>query len=384
MLHVRVVTGSGGGPDRSILAGAPYLAATRYLPAAAYLHPPHDPGFVAIQEQAQRFGCALIGIDDGGLFDLRVLPRLLQLCRCLNVRIWHGHDYKSNLIGLLLRPFHRMALVTTAHGWVATHTKRARLYYAIDRRCLPLYDHVLCVSDDLYARISALGLPPQRCSLSHNGVEESRFRRRMPAELAPLRAARGVPPGRLVIGAVGRLSPEKGFDALIGAAAALVASGADIALWIAGEGSDRTALQAQIDRAGLADRCALLGQVDDVVALLHAVDIFALSSRREGLPNALLEAMAMQVPVVATAVAGVPAVIRDGENGLLVPAGDGQALTHALQRLVADQTLREHLAAAARQTIETRFTLAARVARETAVYDRVLAAAPLRPTRSTT
>jgi glycosyltransferase involved in cell wall biosynthesis len=102
------------------------------------------------------------------------------------------------------------------------------------------------------------------------------------------------------------------------------------------------------------------------------MDIFALSSLREGLPNVLLEAMALEVPVVATAIAGVPQLIRDGENGLLVSAGSAAALTPALARLLRDGGLRQRLAQSARRIVETRYSFVARMQKICKIYDRLL------------
>ena len=88
--------------------------------------------------------------------------------------IWHGHDYKSNALGLLLRPMHPMRLVTTVHGWVR-HTKRTRLYYAIDRFCLPRYERIICVSEDLRERCLESGVAEARCVLVENGIDTEAY-----------------------------------------------------------------------------------------------------------------------------------------------------------------------------------------------------------------
>lgn len=149
VLHVRTITHTGGGPDKTILLAARYLQDTPYWPAAAYLHPPGDPGFAVVRRRAQLLDCPIVGIPDRGLLDLAVLPQLLALCRHLRIRIWHGHGLKPNVIGLLLRRSHPMKLVATTHGWTV-HGARLALYYAIDQRCLRFYDHVISVSDDLH------------------------------------------------------------------------------------------------------------------------------------------------------------------------------------------------------------------------------------------
>jgi glycosyltransferase involved in cell wall biosynthesis len=373
VLHTRVVSGTGGGPDGTILRSAAALADTRYWLMAAFMHRPGDPGLAVLRQRAEAAGCPLIDVPDRGPFDPSVVATFSRLCRRLQVRVWHGHDYKSNLIGLLLRPFHPLKLVTTVHGWVR-QTRRTPLYYAIDRWCLPRYGQVICVSDDLANQVRRLGVPPERCTTIQNGVDERTFRRRHPPVESPLRARLAVPPDRLVVGAVGRLSPEKGFDDLIRASAPLLTAGLDFEVWIVGDGPARPALERQIRAGGLEDRVRLLGFWPEPVELYHALDLFALSSRREGLPNVVLEALAMEVPVIATRVGGVPEIIGHGQTGLLCPPADPTALAAALRTLMADPSLRARLARAGRALVEREFSFSRRMQKERAIYDRVLGA----------
>jgi len=374
VLHTRVVTDTGGGPDKTILLSAPFMADTPYWLAAAYMHPPDDPGFERVRNRAADLGCPLLSVPDRGPLDHSVFRHMLEVCRHYNVRIWHSHDYKSNMLGLSLRPFADMKLVTTVHGWVR-RTLKTPLYYAIDRWCLPFYHHVLCVSEDLVQRARSLGVPDERLTLIHNAIDESRFCRRYPAHKSPLRKKYAVPPGRLIVGAVGRLSAEKAFNNLIRATGALIEHGVDLELWIAGEGDGpggREDLRRLIDHLQLADRIRLLGFVGDTVEFYHGLDLYVLSSLREGLPNVLLEAMAMGVPVVATTVAGVPGLISDGKQGVLCPPGHIDELAGAMGRVLADERLRGRLAVAGRDRIEADYSFARRMASVRAVYDRLL------------
>jgi glycosyltransferase involved in cell wall biosynthesis len=371
VLHTRVVTGAGGGPDKTILLAPSVLADSRYWLAAAYMHPPQDPGFESLRRRALAAGCPLLSIPDRGPLDRGVLRRLRELCAHYQVRIWHAHDYKSNLLGVMLRPFWGMKLVTTVHGWVK-HTTRTPLYYAVDRWCLPRYHHVISVSEDLHQRVRSLGVPEDRCTLLPNGVDDLTFVRKFPAAQSPLRVELGVPPGRLVVGAMGRLSAEKGFNSLIRATHQLVGEGLDIELWIAGEGEAQHDLEKLAVKLGLADRVRLLGFHDDPVEVYHGMDLFVLSSLREGLPNVVLEAMAMEVPVVSTRVAGVPDLIHDGRDGVLCPIGDREALAAAMGRVLRDAGLRGTLAAAARRTIHEKCSFRKRMLREKDIYDRVM------------
>lgn len=369
VLDVRVVTGAGGGPEKTILNSPRLLEHSGYRMLCAYMHPPWDPGFERLQRRARQWKAPLLSVADRGPLDLGVLPRLLRICREERVAIWHAHDYKSNLIGLMLRPFWPMRLVTTVHGWVE-HTLKTPLYYAVDRYSLPRYERVLCVSPDLYARCRTYGVSEDRCFLLENGIDLGQFTRRC----SPWEARRrmGLDPGRLLVGAVGRLSPEKGFDLLIRAADRLLRQGLDFNLVIAGDGPQRPELEALITALGQQDWIRLLGYRDDTISLYESLDAFVLSSLREGLPNVLLEALAMEVPAVATRIAGVPRLIEDESNGLLVEAGSVEEIASALARLLTDAPVREYLRRGGRATVTEKFSFASRMEKVRLLYDSLL------------
>jgi glycosyltransferase involved in cell wall biosynthesis len=374
VVDARVVVGSGGGPEKTILNSPRFLEPAGYRNLCVYLRAPNDPGFEALRVRAREWGAPLVEIADRGALDLGVVVSLLNLCRREKVAIWHGHDYKTNALGLLLNRFWPMRLATTVHGWVQ-HTRRTPLYYAIDRLCLPRYECVLCVSADLRDECLAVGVPADRCVLLENGIDLGQYSRR--TELEAAKARFGVPPGRRVLGAVGRLSAEKGFDRLIRATAELLRRGRDVELWIAGAGDESAALARLAAELGVAERVKLLGFRSDTIDLYEAMDVFVLSSLREGLPNVMLEAMALMAPTVATRIAGVPALIQDGVSGLLVRPGEEGELAEAIDRLLGSEPLRRQIAAEARGVIERRYSFAARMEYVRQVYDHLLGRAPV-------
>jgi len=369
VVHARVVRGAGGGPEKTILNSPRYLARHGYRGVCAYMHPPGDPGIETLRKRAGRLEAPLWEFADRGIWDLRVVSRLLRKCRQQRVAIWHGHDYKSNAIGLLLRRFWPMKLVTTVHGWVH-YTKRSPLYYTVDRFCLKYYERVLCVSEDLLERCAAAGVRREALTLVPNAIDTVRYRPTTSGAAAKERI--GAARNRVLIGAVGRLAAEKGFDTLILAVDRLLTEGHSVDLWIAGEGKDRARLERLIVERSQPERFRLLGYRGNVRELLEAMDVFALSSLREGLPNVLLEAMAMEVPVVATSVAGVPRLVRDGTTGLLVEPQSIDELADALRRLVEEAPLRERLAAYARRVVEEEFSFERRMEDVAGIYDAVL------------
>ena len=200
VLHPRVVTGTGGGPDKTIVNSPRFLRELGYRGVCAYMHPPRDPGFQALLRQAEHADTQLLSIPDRGAWDLSVVRRYVSICREHDVRIWHGHDYKSNAIGLLVRRFHPMKLVSTVHGW-GVQSGRAPLYYRIDRACLRKYDKVICVSNDLVDQCLAAGVSPRNCVLIENAIDVDEYRPTTNRDSAKLQC--GVDPHRLVIGTVG-------------------------------------------------------------------------------------------------------------------------------------------------------------------------------------
>lgn len=194
-------------------------------------------------------------------------------------------------------------------------------------------------------------------------------------ELQPARRGReemrrllGIPSDAPVIGTAGRVIEQKGLEFLVKAAAMLRPRYPDLRVLVVGDGPEREELEELSRAAGVSDRVHFLGIRMDIPDLLGTFDIYALPSRWEGLPMAVLEAMAAGLPVVASEVGGVPTAIRDGEEGLLVPAEDTAALARALERLLADTSLRRQMGEAARRRYASDFTLDAMTRRYEALY----------------
>jgi glycosyltransferase involved in cell wall biosynthesis len=370
VLHTRVVTESGGGPDKTILNSPRFMQGSGYRLLCAFMHPPDDPGIEQLKKRAAALGAPFYSIFDRGPLDWRVATQLLRLCRQERVHIWHGHDYKSNLLGILLRSFWPMRLVTTVHGWVKHVPPRTTIYYFLDRLILRTYERIICVSPDLHAECLKWRVPTTKCSMIPNAIDLAAYTRRYPTAEAKRRL--GLAPEETLIGAVGRLSEEKGFDELIDAVQQLRQRGSPASLVILGEGSFRRDLEALIAQLGCRDYVRLAGFQPETRLYYEAMDIFALSSHREGMPNVVLEAMALGVPVVATRIAGVPLLVQHDQTGLLVEPGHVEQLVPALERLVCDPALRNRLAQAAYHAVEKSFSFEVRMKRVRAVYDELL------------
>lgn len=294
----------------------------------------------------ERFaGIPVETIASGQGFNPRTIARLARRLRELAPDVVHTHNRSPLIYGA---PAAKLARVPRL-----VHTKHGRSDGGVAVRALAhLYDAYVAVSEDT-ARVArdTEHVPARLVRVIDNGIDVAQFvpdagaRGRVRKEL-------GVAPDTCLIGSAGRLVPEKNYGLLLAAAAGALARG-EAALAIAGDGPERDALRAQAP-AGV----RWLGIRHDIPALLSAFDVFALSSATEGLPIAVIEAMAAGLPILCTAVGGLPKVVRDGATGRVIAAGDRAAYTAALDGLVADAGLRSTLGEAARADAATRFSLA--------------------------
>ena len=368
VLHARVIGDHGGGPDKTVLRSARHAEAHGYRLAAAYLHPRGGAGIATIRGHAHDLGCPLIELPERGPIDPRALWSLAAWCRRLDVSIFHGHDYKTNLLGLMLSKLHRMKLVTTVHGWVSTHG-RSRLYYALDRRLQRRFDRVIAVSPDLADACRSLGVSDDQLTYIPNAIEPDVFRRRR--SVGEARRALGLPTDRPIVGFVGRLNHEKGLDRALRLLEELRERVPNCEFHLVGEGPSHDELSDRAAAHGLMPAVRFHGWQRDVQRWVEAFDLLWLPSRAEGLPNAALEAMSLETPVALTRVGGASDLLDDGRCGLLLPDDPPQWVA-AMADLLNDEARRAELARLGRRRIEERFSFSARMRRVTAIYDELL------------
>ncbi|HXY69162.1 MAG TPA: glycosyltransferase family 4 protein [Gemmatimonadales bacterium] len=251
-----------------------------------------------------------------------------ELCRTLGPRVVHTHGYRPDVVDAPAARRLGLPTVTTVHGFTGGGWKD-RLYERLQLRAFRRFDAVIAVSVPQVEQLARAGTPRERIHLVRNawmgaGTAEPR---------AAARAALGLPAEGLCIGWIGRLTREKGADVLVRAMAAL--GDLPVSAAVVGDGPEAAPARALAARLGVADRIAWPGLVPGAGRLLAAFDAFVLSSRSEGTPIVLLEAMAATTPIVATAVGGVPDVVGPGE-ALLVPPEDPGALAAAVRAVLAD------------------------------------------------
>ncbi|MGH8212208.1 MAG: glycosyltransferase [Rhodanobacteraceae bacterium] len=277
-------------------------------------------------KRARALGVPVERVPCRGRLDSRTIHVLRERIMRESNPLLHVHGYKSAFYTWLARRGGRMPIVATLHGPISI-SMRLRLYTQVERWLLRRFDKVCVVSSRMQEELQSAGFAADRICLVENGIDTDRFR----PDIASLsRSQWGIPADAFVFGSAMRLSEEKNPLGLLDAFAVVAKQVPAAWLAIAGEGPLRAEIVARAERLGVRERVRLLGARDDVEHYYPMLDCFVLPSHYEGLPLALLEAMAAARPVVCTDVGQVSAVVS-GLPARLVPAGDVSALASAMQ-----------------------------------------------------
>jgi glycosyltransferase involved in cell wall biosynthesis len=283
----------------------------------------------------------------------RLPMRLAKRLRAWQADIVHTHNERPLIYGAPAARLARVACVIhTKHGRGAGNSRRQNWLAAQAAR---LTDTFVGVSDDCARLAGEQGVPHNRIVTLHNGIDMHRF------ALAGPRLD-----GPAIV--VARLCPDKDLATLFRAMAIVIQTAPGFRLEVAGDGPEKSALHQLTEQLNLANHVRFLGLVRDVPAVMQQARMFVLSSITEGVPLTLLEAMASGLPCVSTNVGGIPEVLRDGVNGLLVPPRDPHALAMAMLRLHGDDEVARRLGTAGRRCVEDHFDIRHMVARYERIY----------------
>ena len=295
------------------------------------------------------------------LADFTAIHELRSVIRDFRPQIVHCHSSKAGIVGRVAAWLEHVPSVFTAHGWAFTEgvpEPRRLIALAAERVVGGLTGAIITVSSyDYDLAIKACVVPTARLFVIHNGVAD-----------CPLRAEPGAA-GPVKIVMVARCVPQKDHMTLLQAASQLRG---DWELLFVGDGPRMEQVQQEIDRLGLGERVSLAGHRDDVPQILARAHVFCLASEREGLPISIIEAMRAGLPVVASAVGGVPELVAFGENGFLVGRRDAAGLARHLQALIVDPALRVQLGANSRARYERQFTVDKQMEKVGEIYESCL------------
>jgi glycosyltransferase involved in cell wall biosynthesis len=281
------------------------------------------------------------------------LWQVISLFRSRRFDLIHTHGYRADIFGLLLSRLFRIPLVSTCHGFIG-NDRRLRFYNFLDARVLRRFTRVIAVSSKMKEDLTLQGVNGSRIRVITNAVPEVSTGEHE-SNRRTIREQLHFANDDFVFGYVGRLSEEKGINYLLEAAGTLAAQSSKVRVLIVGDGPRRGDLEQQALKGRFPVHATFAGFQSNTGPWYDAMDAFVLPSLTEGTPMALLEAMAHRLPVIASAVGGVPKVLTDGENGVLVPSADTERLSKAMDAVASSASLRASLSEKAVQTVSRQY-----------------------------
>ncbi len=293
-----------------------------------------------LRSRLEGSGAQVLGWLTRGKLDPLTLSRLLRLIRRERVDLVHTHLTTASWLGALAGRLARVPVVAHVHA-------------ADSKTWFQHADYLVAVAQGVKEHLVEQGVPSARIPVCYYGLDIARFDA-LPSR-DELRRELELPLDAPLVGVAASLQERKGHRFLLEAMAELSPKLPDLHAVFAGEGPEEGALRSLAAELKLGERVRFLGFRGDVRRVVPACDVFCLPSRKEGLSIAVMEAMAMRVPVVATRIAGMPEIIEDGRSGLLVEPSQAQPLARALERLLSDAELSASLASHARRTLQEKW-----------------------------
>lgn len=356
ILHINTERGWGGGEQQLL-----YLAEglKRREHHCTILCQPET----LLARRSREIGLETIELKMRGEWDLWAALRIARLLQRGRYDLLHLHTSHAHTLGLL----------AGIGGWKGKRIVSRRVAFQLRKgpinKLKYRYPTYICISQVIRNVLIADGVSPERINVVYSGVDLRRFKDGQPADI---RKELGIP-GAKIIGNIGHMADHKGQRYLIEAAPQIFRVFPDAAILLIGEGKLRSYLERLAERLKVKSRIIFMGFRTDIPSLLRSMDIFVYPSHLEGLGTSLLDAMAAEVPIVATTTGGIPEVVSDGINGILVPPGDSQSLAQAVLTILQNNDLAKKLSQAGRETVEKRFTADKMVEGTLEVYRKVTA-----------
>jgi glycosyltransferase involved in cell wall biosynthesis len=320
-----------------------------------------------LAEAAQR-GLPVLPVRETSAFDLKVAWQIRDFCRRSGTHLIHCHELRSNIYGLWAGRRLGIPVVATVHGWIANDT-RGKAYTLADKILLRFFDAVVTVSHMLSQQLRSAGISAKKLSVVPNALDTRRYV--YDATDKAFRRELKIADNTVLLANIGRLSPEKGQEFLLPAFHALLKEGFRAHLVLVGIGPDEQPLKHMAATLGVTSAVSFVGFRTDMRRIYNSADIVVQSSTSEGMPNVILEAMAMERPVVATEVGGTPELIVHGKHGLLVPPGSVADLSKALCQVMSDRSAAAEMSTHAARRVRLHFDSSSRLDTMRALYRRV-------------
>jgi len=309
---------------------------------------------------------------------LRDFLAVIELARFIKgnkIDIVHTHSSKAGILGRCAGMLAKAKIIIhTVHGWSFNDFQKPllrKLYVGLERFCAKFTDKIIVVSNhDRQKGLDHKIGPEGRYSLVRYGIDRAQFGKKDPS----IRKELGISDGAVVIGTIACFKPQKALEDFVQLAFLTTQAFPQARFLLAGDGLLREKIERKIAQFNLSSRFILAGWRRDVPRILSAMDVFVLTSLWEGLPIVVLEAMASQVPVVATHTGGISEVITDGETGFLVPCHDMPSMLKKMQDLLSDSSLKNRVIQSANQCVDEQFETENMVKAHEELYQKLVTA----------
>ena len=365
IVEARTITG----PARNLIEFVPLARSAGIETVVATFLRKENANFFT--ESLESLSIPVFPLSEESPFDLSTIQKLKRLVSEVQPDLIQTHAVKSHFLVRLSGLSNSIPWVAFHHGYTST-TWRTDLYNQLDRWSLKATSQMVTVSRASLEQLRSKGVPSERVKVIHNAVPTGYgIEVQDSSQIDALRSSLGIPAGQRVILSIGRLSKEKDQVSLVEAMAELGGSFSPY-LVILGEGPEHKTIVEKTRLLGLTDKVILTGQQDHIGPFYSLADVVVISSRSEGSPNVLLEALAAGVPLVATSVGGIPEMVKDGEHALLVPHGDPRQMANSIARILTEPDVAESLVANGKKLVQTKFSPAERVRTLAEMYQRIL------------
>lgn len=351
------------GPGRTILETGVHIDPERVEFHIGALVPEVDAPHPLVNASRER-KLHVHAIEDRGGLRNGIVDRIADLIRSIGADVVHTSEFRSNVIGALVARRCDVLHVATVHGWIANDA-RGRVFRFLDKVLLRTCDRTIFVSHAIRRLVPRWWISDERGPVLHNALVLETYG----TEYLDAPRRRAGEDGRINLLKVGRLSPEKGHALLLEAFASVAREHAGLHLLLAGTGPLEGELRLHVARLGLQDRVEFLGFIHDMPSLYARTDLVVQSSYTEGLPNVILEAAYLGVPILATRVGGTDEVIGEGRGGELIAPGSASEIESGIRRFLADPEKYADMAARAREHIVSSFSFQARTERLMRIYE---------------
>jgi len=328
----------------------------------------------ALGLKATQYGLNVSYLPMGGKFDISVVTQLVKLIRKNSVSLIHAHGYKSNILGAIAAKIAPIPIISTNHLFpmMPLDDRKLQMYGQIDVKITSkLLDKIIAVSEDIKNRLILAGVQESKVTIIENGIDIDEYASAN-CNVAELKKALRIHNDSIVVGSLARLTEQKGQIYLLEAASKLIKENMPLVIVIAGDGPLKNHLMEHADKLGIADNVKFLGFRSDTRNILKIMDIFVLSSIDEGLPMAMLEAMAARVSVITSRVGDIPKVITNHKNGIMVEPRSSDQLAKGIRHLMQDIENRKLLVENAYETVSNNYSHIAMASKYMQIYKEMI------------